>query len=121
MEYNEASLREEFRRLNEIAAKIDVRSRVMKCIHDMENDRKQVRPSPFRWSFALTLAGLFLVILISFGIFFLEDEYGNGKSKGNKEIKINSVEINGKEAKQYYFNSGNEDRVVLWVQKYSEG
>ncbi len=76
---------------------------------------------PFRWSFALTLAGLFLIILISFTFFFLEEEYSKGKPKGNRQIKINSVEIDGHEAKKYYFNSENKSRVVIWVQKYAEG
>jgi len=112
---------EEFRKVKEVSEKIDVSASVMHTIRELEKPGKAFKPSPFRWSFAMTLAGLFLIILISFTFFWFQKEYGNGTPGGVKHIKINSVEIDGKAAKQYHFNSENENRVVIWVQKYSEG
>lgn len=93
----------------------------MRNIREMEGHTKPFKLNPFRWSFALTLAGLFLIILISFTFFFFKEEYSGNNSNGNKKITIKSVEIEGKEAKKYFFNSENKSRVVIWVQKYSEG
>ena len=118
---NERAIAEEFKRVSEISEKIDISTTVMKNIREMEEHRKPFKINPFRWSFALTLAGLFLIILVTFTFFFFEKEYSGNSGNGNKNIRIRSVEIEGKEAKKYFYNSENKSRVVIWVQKYSEG
>ena len=118
---NERAIAEEFKRVSEISEKIDISTTVMNNIREMEEHRKPFKINPFRWSFALTLAGLFLIILISFTFFFFEKEYSGNSGNINKNIRIMSVEIEGKEAKKYFYNSENKSRVVIWVQKYSEG
>jgi len=121
MDEKEIAISEEFKKISEISEKIDISSSVMKNIREMGDHKKPFRPSPFRWSFAMTLAGLFLIILISFTFFFFEEEYNGNSVNNNKNIRIKSVEIEGQEAKKYFYNSENKSRVVIWVQKYSEG
>lgn len=121
MDKNERAIAEEFKHISEISKKIDISSSVMKNIREMEEHRKPFKLNPFRWSFALTMAGLFLIVLISFTFFFFEKEYSGNSKNGNKNIRIKSVEIDGQEAKKYFYNSENKSRVVIWVQKYSEG
>ena len=117
----EIAIAEEFKRVSEISEKIDISSSVMKNIREMGDHKKPFKLNPFRWSFAMTLVGLFLIILISFTFFFFQEEYSGNSVNGNNAIKINSVEIDGREAKKYFYNSENKSRVVIWVQKYSEG
>lgn len=121
MDKSERAIAEEFKRVSEISEKIDISTSVMKNIREMEDHRKPLKINPFRWSFALTLAGLFLIVLISFTFFFFEREYSGNPVNGEKNIRIKSVEIEGREAKKYYYNSEDKNRVVIWVQKYSEG
>ncbi len=115
------SITDEMRSVSNLTRDIDISGNVMKSIKDMEDHKKPYRINPFRWSYAITLAGLFLIIIISFSFFFLEKEYNGNSANGNNKIMIRSVEIEGKEAKKYFYNSGNKNRVVIWVQKYSEG
>ncbi len=117
----EQSIADEMRSVSNLTRDIDISGNVMKSIKDMEDHKKPYKINPFRWSFAITLAGLFLIIIVSFSFFFLEKEYNGNSINGNNKIMINSVEIDGKEAKKYFYNSGNKNRVVIWVQKYSEG
>ena len=118
---DEQSISDEMRSVSNITRDIDISGNVMRSIKEMENHRRPFKLNPFRWSYAITLAGLFLILMISFTFFFLEKEYNGNSAKNNKKILIRSVEIEGKEAKKYFFNSENENRVVIWVQKYSEG
>ena len=115
------SITDEMRSVSNLTRDIDISGKVMKSIKDMEDHKKPYKINPFRWSFAITLAGLFLIVIISFSFFFLEKEYSGNSTNGNNKIMIKSVEIEGKEAKKYFYNSGNKNRVVIWVQKYSEG
>ena len=115
------SITDEMRSVSNLTRDIDISGKVMKSIKDMEDHKKPYKINPFRWSYAITLAGLFLIIIISFSFFLLEKEYNGNSTNGNNRIMIKSVEIEGKEAKKYFYNSGNKNRVVIWVQKYSEG
>ncbi|MCK4889531.1 MAG: hypothetical protein KAS21_10855 [Candidatus Aminicenantes bacterium] len=115
------SIADEMRSVSNLTRDIDISGNVMKSIKDMEDHKKPYKINPFRWSYAITLAGLFLIIIISFSFFLLEKEYNGNSTNGNNRIMIKSVEIEGKEAKKYFYNSGNKNRVVIWVQKYSEG
>ena len=117
----EQSITDEMRSVSNLTRDIDISGKVMKSIKDMEDHKKPYKINPFRWSYAITLAGLFLIIIVSFSFFFLEKEYSGNSTNGNNKIMIKSVEIEGKEAKKYFYNSGNKNRVVIWVQKYSEG
>ena len=117
----EQFITDEMRSVSNLTRDIDISGNVMKSIKDMEDHKKPYKINPFRWSYAITLAGLFLIVIISFSFFFLEKEYSGNSTNGNNKIMIKSVEIEGKEAKKYFYNSGNKNRVVIWVQKYSEG
>lgn len=117
----EQSITDELSSVSNLTRNIDISGNVMKSIKEMEDHKKPLRINPFRWSYAITLAGLFLVIIVSFTFFFLEKEYNRDSTNGNNKIMIKSVEIEGKEAKKYFYNSENKNRVVIWVQKYSEG
>lgn len=118
---DERSISNEMRSVSKKTRDIDISGNVMKSIREMEDHKKSFKINPFRWSYAITLAGLFLILMISFTFFFLEKEYNGNSGKNNKKILIRSVEIEGREAKKYFYNSENKNRVVIWVQKYSEG
>ncbi len=127
MSKNELSSEEKFitdemRAASDISTDIDLSGEIMKNIRAMEKvgDKPSVQ-NPFRWSFAITFAGLFFIIMISFTFIFFNKEFKSNPKENNNRILINSVEIEGREAKKFFYNSGNKNRVVIWAQKYSEG
>ena len=118
---DEKIIKKEMKAVSEIAAGMDISAGVMKRIGGQEERLPEKRPARFRWGMAVTLAGLFLLMIVSYSIFFLEKGPGAFSAEGEKKVRIRSVQIGGKEAKTYFFDSGDKDRVVVWVQKYQEG
>ena len=85
---------------------------------------KENRGGIYLWRYAAA-AGLLLVLAFSFNllnkknIFTGEKEEINGEK--NEEVVVKFIEIDGKEARGFFFNSSNRDRLIVWVQKNKEG
>ncbi|MEN8154470.1 MAG: hypothetical protein ABFR75_10650 [Acidobacteriota bacterium] len=84
---------------------------------------KKNRAGSFLWRYA-AVAGLLLVLVFSFNLLNRKNNFIGEKVKINgkksEEVVVKFIEIDGKEARGFFYNSDNRDRLIVWAQKNKE-
>lgn len=99
-----------------VAPGIDLWSRVERELVRIETHEPVTRkPARSRkWAVAAAAAGavIVLALLLPFNLF-----RSPGNKEQNKKITIHSATIENRPAKTIYFQPGNKDRIIVWVNK----
>ena len=70
------------------------------------------------WPVLVVAASLILIVgWLFIGKQFFQNQSGNDTAK--QQVFIRSVQINGKPAKTYYFQSKDKNKLIVWTQKIS--
>lgn len=122
LEISDEQIKTDLEKLKYSVEKFDLWPGIKKEIKS-RNEVRKIRPGFLQWGYAAA-AGLVLILAFSFNLLNVKGRFFDEKVKdegSGEKVVVKFIEIDGKEARGFFFNSGNRDRLIVWAQKNKEG